>query len=58
MTPAEKLILRVVSEEMDALELSGHHWQERAAAMTRAANRLGLSNERVAQVYDRNRNER
>jgi len=58
MTPAEKLILRVVSEEMDALELSGYHWQERAAAMTRAANRLGLSNERVAQVYDRNRNER
>lgn len=56
-TPAEKLILRVVREEMEALELSGYSWRERAAAMTRAANRLGLSNERVASVYDRSRNE-
>lgn len=56
-TPAERLILRVAAEEMDTLEASGYHWRERAAAMTRAANRLGITNERVAQVYDRYRDE-
>lgn len=56
-TPAEQLILQVVREEMETLEASGYHWRERAAAMTRAANRLGLSNERVATIYDRYHNE-
>lgn len=55
-TPAEQLILRVTLEEIEALD-AGYSWRERAVCITRAANRLGIANERVAQVYDRWRNE-
>ena len=56
LTPAEKLILRTAREEMEALEM-GYSWRERSAALTRAANRLGITTDRVAAVYDRSRND-
>jgi hypothetical protein len=57
LTPAEQLILRVAREEVGPLEGHGYSWRERSEAMKKAAHRLGLSTERVAQVYDRNRDE-
>lgn len=56
-TPAEKLILRIAREELETLEGSHHGWQDRAGAISRAAKRLGVDSMRVAQVYDRNRDE-